>query len=165
MTNDHDRRSPALVRSAILGFVGGLRSMMPLALVAAHLQRHPPLEPITAGWALDWLGSRLAVQLLGVAALGEVIADKLPVVPDRLEPVPLAGRVILGGTACALASQADGGSPDTAALVGALSAIGGSLVGYSLRSWLTRVLPARAVDVALAEDILAFLLGSWALKH
>ena len=166
MTNDDGRQPPDFVRSAMLGFVGGLRSMMPLALLASHLQQpRRSSAPATRGWALDWLAGAWAARLLGVAALGEVVADKLPMVPARIEPLPLAGRVVLAGTASALASQADGEPVDTAALIGALGAIAGSLAGYSLRTWLSRRLPVPSLSVALAEDILAFSLGRWAIER
>lgn len=149
-----------LTRSATLGFVAGLRSMMPLALLAQHLERDGP-DIADGGWAIDVLASPAGALALGVAAVGELIADKLPWVPSRLEPLPLAGRVVLGGTAGALDSLAEGRASDVGALLAALGALVGSVVGYRLRTGL----PLPDPLVALGEDLLACLLGSWAVRR
>lgn len=165
-----DERHPApdtprdLLRTASLGFAAGLRSMMPLAVLSAQLEREGP-DIADGGWAVDALATPWAVLGLALAALGEVVADKLPVVPSRLLPLPLAGRVLLGGTTCALASLAGGRRSDTGALIGSLSAVAGSLAGYSLRTLLGRALPVPSLVVALAEDGLALTLAGWAVQR
>ena len=75
------------------------------------------------------------------AAAGESLAHNLPVVPSRV--APLAGRV-LGGTACAVQSLAERRASDIGARVGGLGAIAGSVVGYTARTRLRRVLPCQA---------------------
>jgi uncharacterized membrane protein len=163
-----DERHPApgtpsdLLRTATLGFVGGLRSVMPLAILAAHLEREGP-DIADGGWAIDALASPAGALALGVAAVGEVVADKLPSVPDRVEPLPLAGRIVLGGTAGALASLAEGRTSDSGALVGSAGALLGSVVGYTLRT--SGRLPLPRLVLALAEDALAFTLARWAVRH
>jgi uncharacterized membrane protein len=153
-----------VVRVAALGVVAGLRSIMPLALLAAHLEREGP-DIGDGGWALDVLASRRGALGLRLAAVGEVVADKLPLLPRRVDPLPLAGRVVLGGMAGALQSLAEGRASDRGALIGSLGALVGSLLGYWLRTSLARVLPLPSVLVALGEDALAFVLGSWAVRH
>ena len=126
-----------LVRTATLGFVAGQRSVMPLALLSAHLQ--PSRAGLAdRGWAVDVLASPWGAVSLGVAAVGEVVADKLPIIPSRLDPLPLAGRVVLGGTAGALQSLAEGRASDIGALAASLGALVGSVVGYQLRTGLQR---------------------------
>jgi uncharacterized membrane protein len=151
-----------LLRTATLGFVGGLRSIMPLAILAAYLEREGP-DIADGGWAIDALASSGGAFALGVAALGEVVADKLPFVPSRVEPLPLAGRIVLGGTAGALASLAEGRTSDSGALVGSAGALLGSLVGYRLRT--NGVLPLPPLVLAVGEDALAFTLARWAVRH
>ncbi len=154
-----------VLRSWTLGFVAGLRSMMPLALLSAHLEDQGP-DIADGGWTLDVLTSRWAAFALGVAAAGELVADKLPFVPDRLMPAALAGRVILGGTASGLASLAAGRASDRGALLGSLGAVVGSVAGYALRTTARRVWPGAlpSVLVAVSEDALAFALGHWAVR-
>jgi len=152
-----------LARGAALGFAGGLRSMMPLALLAEHVDRQGP-DIADGGWAVDLLASSRGVIGFGLAAFGEVIADKLPFVPSRLEPLPLAGRVVLGGTAAALNSLVNGRSSDVGALAGSLGAVLGSLFGYGLRVNVPRLAPVPGLVLALAEDALAFNLARWAVR-
>jgi uncharacterized membrane protein len=153
-----------VVRTTTLGFVAGLRSFMPLAILAAYLEREGP-DIGDGGWAIDALAAPTGALALGVAAVGEVVADKLPIVPSRLEPLPLAGRIVLGGTVGALASLAEGRTSDSGALAGSLGAVVGSLAGYTLRTKTRRVLPLQPLLLSLAEDGLAFSLGRWAVRH
>ena len=74
--------------------MAGLRSLTAPAVVAwgAHLNwlnLH--------GSALAFMGSTTAVAILSVLAIGELIADKLPMIPKRTAPVPLVARVVTGG--------------------------------------------------------------------
>ena len=157
------RNSPSdVLRMVMLGFVGGLRSLMPLAILSAHLEREGP-DIADGGWIIDALASPAGALALGAAAVGELVADKLPMVPSRLEPLPLAGRVVLGGTACAFASLAEGRTSDSGALIGSAGAVIGSLAGHALRT--TGVLPLPPLVRAFSEDALAFTLGRWAVRH
>jgi uncharacterized membrane protein len=162
MEDRHPRRATPIdiLRTTTLGFVGGLRSLMPLAVLSAYLQRQGA-DIADGGWTLDLLASSPGALVLGAAAIGEVLADKFPFVPTRVAPLPLAGRVVLSGSACALAALAKGRRSDTGALIGAISSVGGSLCGYA---WRTRV-PLPALVLALSEDTVAFLLSRWAVEH
>jgi uncharacterized membrane protein len=153
-----------LARSAGLGFAAGLRSIMPLALLSAQLERDGP-DIAGGGWTIDALVSPWGVLGLSLAACGEVIADKLPFVPSRVAPLPLAGRVALGGTAGALASLAGGQAADRGALAAALGALLGSLAGYTWRTRARRVLPLPSLALAAAEDAVAFGLARWAVQR
>ena len=70
----------------------------------------------------DVLARRRTAVVLGIAAFGELIADKLPFTPSRVRPVPYAARVVTGGTAAAFQSLAEGRPSDRGALLGALGA-------------------------------------------
>ena len=94
----------ALALSAFgIGIVAGLRSMTAPATVswAAHLHR---LDLHDSRLAL--LGSTIVVYTISVLGLGELIADKLPFVPNRTRPLPLAFRV-LSGAVCGAALPTD----------------------------------------------------------
>jgi uncharacterized membrane protein len=136
----------------LLGCLTGLRSMTAPAVLcwAAHL-----------GW-LNFAGTRLAfidrpvtLVVLTLLAVVELIADKLPKTPARTAPPGLIARIVLGCLCgVALATSARGNLP-VAAIVAAVGALTGTLVGYKTRH--TVVLRAHVPDfaVALAEDVIA----------
>ena len=139
---------PAL--AAGMGAVAGLRSMTAPAAIAwaaktkaIHLGTSPLVE-IISGKVSD-----KAIQL----ALAELVADKLPFTRDRIEPGPLATR-ILSGAACGavLAGVADRLLTE-GAILGGLGALVGAFGSYHLRRKLSRDMPEFAV--ALVEDALA----------
>jgi uncharacterized membrane protein len=149
-----------LARALTLGIVAGLRSMVPLAL-DARLVGEEGADIADGGWVLEILAQPATGTALAFATLGEFIADKLPATPSRVDPLPLAGRVVAGGTAGALHSLAIGHASDRGALLGCAGAIVGSLLGYW---WRTRV-PLPGLVLALTEDAAALGLGAWALRR
>ena len=81
-----------------IGVVAGLRSLMAPAVIAwaAHL-----------GWlhlqgtSLGFMGSKAAVIIFSLLAIGELIGDKLPRVPKRTATAPLLARIVTGGLSAA----------------------------------------------------------------
>jgi len=118
-----------LLRAAMLGAATGGRSITPLAALA------------------DRGFLRIAAR---AAALGELIADKLPSTPSRLSPAPLAGRVALGALAAGVYAHRQGRSFALPAAVGGAAAFAGSHAGASWRTFAAR--HDFAVPAALAED-------------
>ena len=151
-----------LLRTFSLGMVTGLRSMMPFAVLSGYLEREGP-DIADGGWPIDVLASPWGATVLALAAAGELVADKLPLLPGRVEPLPLVARVVMGGTVGAAASLAEGRTSDSGALLGSVGGLVGSVLGYTLRMRLSRRLPG--LLVALAEDAVAFSLARWAVTH
>src|SRR6266699_4619991 len=143
----------ALAMSAFgIGIVAGLRSLTAPAAVswAAHLHR---LDLRDSG--LAWLGSTIAIYIISMLGLGELIADKLPFVPNRTSPLPMALR-ILSGAICGAALCLSANRlllPGT--LLGGLGAINGAVGGFHVRRLLVRYLKVPDAAIALAEDGLA----------
>jgi uncharacterized membrane protein len=135
-----------------LGFVAGLRSMLAPAAVAwaAHL-----------GWLnlspgpFAFIGSKGALIILSLFAIGELIADKMPGVPKRTAVAPLLVRMITGGVcgACLFASAKH--SLGMGAALGAIGAILGAFGGYEARKRLVTRLNIADFFVALPEDLIA----------
>jgi uncharacterized membrane protein len=124
----------SLVAALCSGLATGARSIAPIACRVSRT-RHP-----------------VAGTLLTAVAAGESIADKVAPLPDRTEPVPLAGRVVLGGATGALLARSRGGSPVLAAAAGAGAALAGAWLFTAARRGLTR----RGIPDALvgtAEDL------------
>ena len=143
--------------AALLGALAGGRSMAAPALLAEYLRRQGPAASLRRPFNL--LANPRAALLFKVAALGEVIADKLPTTPNRIESGPLAGRMAAGALAgISLAMRADA-SPLAGAVVGGAAAAAGSYAGYALRRWLGQRLPIPDPFLGLAEDILVYGAG------
>ena len=130
--------------------MAGLRSLTAPAVVAwgAHL-----------GWLnlhgspLAFIGSTTAVAILSLLAIGELIADKLPMIPKRTTPAPLMARIITGGLCGACLCAAMGQSLIAGALLGGIGGIVGAFLGYSIRRRLD--LHIKDLVVALCEDVVA----------
>lgn len=141
-----------LLRAFGIGLVTGLRSMTGLALVcwAAHLD-----------W-LDLAGSRLAFMEstqatygFSVLALGELVADKLPFIPNRTSPGPLFGRIVLGALSGAALCVAAGSSPVGGAILGGAGGVTGAFAGYRARAFLVKTSRWPDWGIALLEDLVA----------
>jgi uncharacterized membrane protein len=91
---------------------------------------------------------------LVAAAAGELVVDKLPRTPSRLEPAGLAGRLVLGATAAGLFARTRRDPWLPAAAIGAASAIVSAKIGHDVRARLAQHVPDPAV--AIVEDALAF---------
>jgi uncharacterized membrane protein len=145
-----------------IGIIAGLRSLTAPALVswAAHL-----------GWLdlsssrLSFLGSRAAIIILSLLALGELVADKLPKTPNRTDLGPLAFRAVTGGFSsmaiCASAHQ----SPLVGTILGVLGSIAGAFAGYEIRHRLVEAFGLPDFGVAAAEDIVAIGGGLLIVSH
>jgi uncharacterized membrane protein len=139
-----------------IGFVAGLRSLTAPALVcwAAHLQwinLH--------GSPLSFMGSPIAVAIFSLAAIGELISDKLPKTPARTAAMPLIARIIMGGLSGACLYAAGAATPIVGAVVGIIGAVIGTYVGYYVRRSLVNGLKVKDFFIALPEDIIAIVLA------
>lgn len=139
-----------------LGFLTGGRSMSGPALLSNHLSgdepaalSDSPLHLFSAGWLSN---------LLKVAAVGEMVADKLPLIPARTEPAPLAGRIVLGAFTGLLLCVAERRSPVVGALLGGVGALVGTFAFYHLRRLAGEQSPIADPVLGLAED--AVIVGS-----
>lgn len=93
---------------------------------------------------------------LMVAAVAELVADKLPQMPSRTSARGLAGRLSSSG-ACGLAVAGRGG----AAVAGA-SAVAGAFGGFHARRWLGRRTGWPDAACAVVEDGVAIGLAALA---
>ena len=142
--------------AAGLGAVSGLRSMMGMAMVSRELSGRRRM-PRNASVLEEWLSKDLVALTLSGLALGEVVGDKLPATPPRIEPVPLLGRGVMGGLLGAIAM----GSDDRAvgALVGAAAAVAASYAAWFVRREVVRATQVPDPALAVAEDAMAIVAG------
>lgn len=152
-----------LAGAAALGALTGVRSTAGLAATAASRG----VDGRAAGETAPerWMAEPAVEDALKIALAGEAVVDKLPGVPPRTDPLPLAGRALFGGVCGALLARRRGGHPllaGLAGLVGAGAAVGAALGATALRRRITeRGVPDLAVG--LTEDA-AVLAGARLLR-
>ena len=145
----------AAARAGILGFAAGLRSQIPLALLARNADTMGP----------TFMGKTPVRIGLYLSAAGEAVVDKLPIVPSRLEPGSLTGRLMLGSLSGALLARRLGFPAVGGVLVGAAGALAGSFAGYHTRTWLTEQTGLPGPVWAVLEDGAAVTLGVLATRE
>jgi uncharacterized membrane protein len=135
-----------------IGLVTGLRSLTGPALVcwAAHLGWLDPGDS-----RLAFMGSTVATYAFSVLAVGELIADKLLFIPNRILPGPLFGRIVLGALSGATLSVAAGDSGALGAVLGGVGGVAGGFAGYHARAGLVKKVGMPDFVVALIEDLVA----------
>ena len=152
----------AHVATPLLGVSTGLRSFTALALVAWFARSG--MLPVTGTWAA-WVRHPAAVGLSTAAALGEYVGDKLPNTPARTSPVPLTGRILLGGLVGAIVATALRRKVGAGAAMGAVGALAGSFGGTYLRRGLTKGAGLPDLPVALSGDVAAVALAIRSLQR
>src|SRR5262249_46494 len=103
---------------------------------------------------LAFLGATITPYLFTVAAIGELINDKLPKTPSRKAPPAFIARIVMGSlSGAALGAPADNliGGP----IAGLVGAIGGTMGGYNFRVGLVNATGGKDLPIALLEDAIA----------
>jgi uncharacterized membrane protein len=151
---------PVVARAVTLGFVSGLRSMAPFALLGWTKGQNPaPTNDLE-----HFLDSPAASFMTSTLASGELLGDKLPNTPDRLKPGPMAGRLVIGGMAGLSIFRRYRQPLILGAVLGALGAGAGTYIGYYARQSIADSTRTPQWLLGLAEDGLAFGLGFLAVK-
>lgn len=144
-----------------LGALAGARSMLPLAVVSRALgSRGAPRlrRPLSR-----WVSPRVQ-NLALLAALLELIGDKLPSVPARIAPLPLAGRALSGAAAGFLIARGRRRGAGLFTALGASCAVAAAIGSYALRKSASERLPLSSAQAGLLEDGAA-LLGAGAVAR
>ena len=145
-----------------IGVAAGLRAMTAPAVVAwaGHL-----------AWLDIWgtyfafMGSKWAVILFTIAALGEFVNDQLPKTPARTTAGPLGVRIVMGTLSGSCVAVAGHAPLMLGALLGAVGAIIGAFAGYKARVGLVQRLRVPDFAIAIPEDLLAIGLAVLMVKH
>jgi len=147
-------------RAGLIGFVAGLRSMTPLAL----LNWTSRIGVDTDSAIEQFLNAPASRMVSSALAVGELVGDKLPFTPSRLAAGPLIGRIVIGGLAGATICQRSRVSPIVGMAIGATAASAGSVAGYYGRQTLDKIKFVPDFVWASAEDTLALGLGYLATR-
>jgi len=148
--------------SFVVGFLSGLRTGAPVAIVAwaAHLGWLKLPEPLAL------IGSVHAVAFLTVFALGELAADKWwAKIPDRTSPPALIARILTGGLLGACVAAAGGAGMVAGAAIGAVAAVAGTFAGFHARRHLVKGKGLPDLPVALVEDTITIAGCLWAVTR
>ncbi|PYV83171.1 MAG: hypothetical protein DMG05_26670 [Acidobacteria bacterium] len=134
-----------------VGVVAGLRPMTALAAMAWAVRRgRIQIEPSPI---VVWMLSAGTSKRIAEFAISELIVDKLPFTPSRLNAAPLSLRIVSGAICGAAIRRSRKRSLTDGAVLGGLGALAGALTGYHVRKRLSRDMPDLAV--ALLEDAVA----------
>jgi len=143
-----------------LGFatLAGMRSMSAPALLTHHLSNKPswfllnsPLQMLQKPWV---------ARTMKLAAASEMVADKMPGMPDRIAPPVLLGRLLSGALVGAAWYKSREGSALAGGLVGGLGAVAATFLSFALRKGISAQSGTDIAAVGLGED--AVVLGSGA---
>jgi uncharacterized membrane protein len=148
--------SLALALALGIGVIAGLRALTAPATVswAAHL-----------GWIqvggthFSFMSSIIAVVILTLAALAEIVNDKMPKTPPRTALPSLIIRMVMGAFAAATLTAGLGGSLEMGALLGLIGAVIGTYGGYFGRTGVVKALHSADWPIALVEDAIAICGG------
>jgi uncharacterized membrane protein len=154
--------SMVLLLALGIGIVAGLRAMTAPAVVAwaAHLGWIN-----LAGSSFAFMGSKWAVGIFTLAALGELVSDQLPKTPARTTAGPLTARIVMGALTGACLAISGGASLALGVLLGALGSVIGTFAGYRARVGLVKSLGVPDIAVAIPEDLVAIGLALLLVKR
>ena len=94
-------RAEAIGKTVALGAMSGMRSMAGPAVLAINAENQTNLT-----------------RAVPVMAIGEMIADKMPFMGDRIDPLPLAGRAFMGAIVGGLIAREEDASIVLGGLIG-----------------------------------------------
>jgi uncharacterized membrane protein len=92
--------------------------------------------------------------IMSVAALSELVNDKLPNTPSRKTPLQFAARILFGSATGTAIGNANG-MIAIGLLLGALGAVAGTLIGAWARARLVNATGGKDLPIALMEDATA----------
>lgn len=150
-----------LLPALTLGAISGMRSMMALAFVSDRAEDEKDHDP-NPNPALTFLTEPRTVALLKIAAMGELLVDKLPFAPARTDVAPLLGRMVMGGLVGAAISKdkwLQGGA------VGAVGALVTAYTAYHIRKSLHDQQHIPDVILGVAEDALVVKATNTLVEH
>lgn len=141
-----------LVAIPLLGVITGLRTFTPMAVLCwfAYLGQ----LPVNGTWA-SWTAKLASAVVFTLLAVGEYVGDKLPNVPNRTSPGPLAARLVFGGLIGAIVAAGLDGPGFEGGILGVGGALVGAFGGFLIRREIVQRKGGKDWPVALMEDAIA----------
>ena len=148
------------VLAFLIGVAAGLRALTPAAFVC-WAARLGGLK--LQGTPLAFLGHAVTPWIFTIAAVGELINDKLPKAGSRKAPPAFIARIVMGAL-CGAAIGATAGALAGGLILGAIGAIVGTFGGFEFRARLARA-AGNDLPIALLEDAIAIALSFWVVTR
>ena len=139
--------TPQLRAASLAGAATGMRSTVAVAALISSRASGLPA----------WAARRPAADVAPAAVAGELVMDKLPSTPSRMEPPGLAGRATFAALAGAVIARGADQPQPFQVLVASAASLASATVCHALRVALEERLPSCAV--AAGEDGLALALA------
>jgi len=149
-----------LIAIPLLGLVTGFRTMTPFAVLCWFAYRGDLAVGDT--WA-SWTGHLVTAIIFTILAVAEVIGDKLPWMPNRTSPAPLATRLGMGGLIGAIVATSLDGDIAEGIFLGVAGALLGSFGGFQVRKELVQRGAFKDWPVATTEDVITLVCSLLAL--
>jgi uncharacterized membrane protein len=137
--------------AALMGAVAGMRSMSSPAIIS-QLARSGALP--SGDGKLAFLDKPMTAKALTIAAMGEMVADKLPFLPKRTKAPSLIWRAVAGAFAGAVICSSKHRPVAAGAAIGAAAAVGVSYGFQELRRIAGEKLNVPDAAVAVVEDLI-----------
>jgi uncharacterized membrane protein len=138
------------LKAITIGIIAGMRSMSAPALTSSYLAQNKNL----ASSPLGRFASPTASRVLKVLAAGEILADKLPMVPSRVSAGPLVTRITSGAVSGAAVSAADKKQAEIGAVLGGVAAVVGAFGFYHLRRRIGAEIRVSDAVLGIVEDVI-----------
>lgn len=155
-----------LIRSFAFGISAGMRTMMPGAVLTQQLADDGLKRGSGPVWSFLRRDGTRKVAL--VSAVGELVGDKLPVTPNRIEGNAGRGRLVIGAVMGGLVASGVGarsGGLVIAVATGALGGAVGSYGGFYARKAIVEQYGLPDLPVALIEDAFSCALARLAVAR
>jgi len=150
--------SRSLWQSLALGLIAGMRCASAGAIASYISRQAKPTKG--SNKLIKFINSDTFNTTLNIAAVGELVADKLPFVPARTAPAGLTARVVSGGLSGAAVARVNGSRNVTLyALLGSAVAIAATYGFYHLRKTAGDKTGIADPVIALIEDAVVVGVG------
>lgn len=114
-----------------LGTIAGMRSMSAPAMLSQYLHKHPSKR--LSKTFFQFMQTKKTANILKLLAAAEILGDKLPFIPARIQPASLLGRALSGTLVGATLARTKTKHVAKGALLGMGSAVAASYLFYFLR--------------------------------
>lgn len=139
-----------IVAIPLLGAATGMRTFTPMAVICWFA--YAGYVPVDGTWAF-WVAKLVTAIVFTVLAVSELVADKLPRIPDRTSTGPLIARILLGGLVGGIVAASLNGSEFEGVILGVGGALVGAFGGYLIRREIVMRSGSKDWPVAVAEDL------------